>query len=298
MAAKKRSAFMEWYVSPKGKKVVGCVYSIGAAVVIIGALFKILHWPGASVVLMIGMFTEALLFTIGTLDDPHPDLHWNHIFPALTQEDADPLYNHLGAGVGGGAAVAGNATVAQSANNAGVVNPLKDEDVKAVQEGLKSISDAAKQMAGIAKAASLTDTFAQNMELAGNAAAEFAAKQQNLDAASQALLASYNGIAQNMTTVQTATTQYVEKADAINKNLGAINSVYELQLKNVQSQAEVVEKQTATIAAVGGDIDKVQKAMQASANDMAKYQDETAKLAQKVVDLNAIYGNMLNAINA
>ncbi len=282
---------MKWYFSPQGKKVVGCVYSLGAAVVIVGALFKILHWPGASIMLMLGMFTEALLFSIGVLDDPHPDLHWNHIFPALTEDDADPLYNHLGNGVGGGQAAGQNAG-GQS------VNPLKDEDVKAMQDGLKSISEAAKQIAGISKVAGLTDSFAQNLELAGTAAAQFAAKQQNLDAASQALLASYNGITENMTTVQENTKLYVEKAETINKNLSAINSVYEIQLKNVQSQAEAVEQQTAKIASVASDLDKVQQAMQVSAKDMEKYQDETAKLAQKVVDLNAIYGNMLNAINA
>ena len=62
---KEKSGFMAWYESYKGQRVVGMVYSIGASVVIIGALFKILHWPGASTVLMIGMFTEAFLFLIG-----------------------------------------------------------------------------------------------------------------------------------------------------------------------------------------------------------------------------------------
>ena len=285
--AKERSGFMKWYFSPQGKKVVGSVYSLGASIVIIGALFKILHWPGASFMLMIGMFTEAILFSLGVLDDPHPDLHWDHIFPALTDKDKDPLVNHLGGGVGGGATSAGMASV----------TPLKDADVKAMSEGLKNISEAANQIAGISKVAGLTDSFAKNLETASNAASQFATKQQNLDAASNALLASYNGITENMTTVQANTKVYVEKAESINKNLGAINSVYEIQLKNIQSQTEAVEQQTLKINAVAADVDKVQKAMAVSAVDVEKYKDETGKLAQKVVDLNAIYGNMLNAIN-
>ena len=285
--AKERTGFMKWYFSPQGKKVVGSVYSLGASIVIIGALFKILHWPGASFMLMIGMFTEAILFSLGVLDDPHPDLHWDHIFPALTDKDKDPLVNHLGGGVGGGATSAGMASV----------TPLKDADVKAMSEGLKNISEAANQIAGISKVAGLTDSFAKNLETASNAASQFATKQQNLDAASNALLASYNGITENMTTVQANTKVYVEKAESINKNLGAINSVYEIQLKNIQSQTEAVEQQTLKINAVAADVDKVQKAMAVSAVDVEKYKDETGKLAQKVVDLNAIYGNMLNAIN-
>ena len=59
--------FMHWYESYDGKNKVNIIYSVCASVVIIGALFKILHWPGASTVLMIGMFTEAFLFLIGTL---------------------------------------------------------------------------------------------------------------------------------------------------------------------------------------------------------------------------------------
>lgn len=282
--AKERTGFMKWYFSPQGKKVVGCVYSIGAAVVIVGALFKILHWPGASQMLMVGMFTEAILFSIGVLDDPHPDLHWNHVFPALTEKEPDPLINHLGRAIGSGTASNG-------------VNPLKEADVKAMSDGLKNISEAANQLAGISKVAGLTDSFAKNIETASNAAAQFATKQQNLDSASNALLASYTGITENMTTVQANTKIYVEKADAINKNLGAINSVYEIQLKNIQNQAEAVEKQTLQINTIATDVDKAQKAMAASAIDLEKYKNETNKLAQKVVDLNAIYGNMLNAIN-
>jgi len=264
------------------------LYGIGASLVILGALFKILHLPGASQMLMLGMCTESLIFAIGVLDEPFEDVKWSNIFPSLVGEKKDPLINYIG----GGSVSANQGMTAQG------VNPIKDEDVKAFSESLKSLSEAAQQMAGISKVAGLTDTFAQNITSASQAAAQFATKQQNLDAASDALLASYTGITENMATVQANTKLYVEKADTINKNLAAINSVYEIQLKNIQNQAELVEKQTAIINVVAGDINKVQQAMAVSAVDVEKYKDETAKLAKKVADLNAIYGNMLSAINS
>jgi hypothetical protein len=55
----------DWYAQPGIQMAVGMVYSIGASVVIVGALFKIMHWPGAGVMLTAGMMTEAILFTIG-----------------------------------------------------------------------------------------------------------------------------------------------------------------------------------------------------------------------------------------
>ena len=93
MATEKKgpwAKFMHWYESYKGKTVVNIVYSLGASVVIIGALFKILHWPGASTVLMIGMFTESFLFLIGTLDKPHAEFHWENVFPQLLEYGAKP----------------------------------------------------------------------------------------------------------------------------------------------------------------------------------------------------------------
>jgi len=90
MAKKEKSAFMRWYESYRGQRAVGVVYNIGASIVIIGALFKILHWPLASQVLMVGMFTESFLFFIGVLEKPHPVYHWEDIFPQLLGQDCNP----------------------------------------------------------------------------------------------------------------------------------------------------------------------------------------------------------------
>ena len=105
----KQSKFQDWYSSPSGQKYVGIFYSLGASVVIIGALFKILHWPGASQVLMVGMITEALLFAIGIFEKPHKTYHWENVFPILTQEDVEPMNFTLDGkigGMGGGSGVA------------------------------------------------------------------------------------------------------------------------------------------------------------------------------------------------
>ena len=113
--------FMHWYESYQGKRIVGVVYSFGAAVVIVGALFKIMHWPGASIVLVSGMVTEAFLFVIGALDKPHPEFNWSNVFPQLLEFGTDPAILEkkaaqarptlLGAGVEGGEEAGGGAAV-------------------------------------------------------------------------------------------------------------------------------------------------------------------------------------------
>ncbi|MDO4191032.1 MAG: gliding motility protein GldL, partial [Bacteroidales bacterium] len=86
-STKQQSGFNKWYNSQAGQRTVGIVYSLGAAVVIIGALFKIQHWPGASVILTLGMCTEAFLFTIGVFEKPHPNYQWNKVFPVLLGDE-------------------------------------------------------------------------------------------------------------------------------------------------------------------------------------------------------------------
>ena len=63
--------FVEFlFETKKGKKVMGLLYGMGAAVVIIGALFKIQHWPGASAMLIIGLSVEALIFAVSAFEPP------------------------------------------------------------------------------------------------------------------------------------------------------------------------------------------------------------------------------------
>ena len=54
----------EFLDSTTWKKIMAKVYGLGAAVVIVGALFKIMHWPGAGILLSVGLLTEALIFVI------------------------------------------------------------------------------------------------------------------------------------------------------------------------------------------------------------------------------------------
>ena len=277
----------DWYAQPGIQMAVGMVYSIGAAVVIVGALFKIMHWPGAGVMLTAGMMTEAILFTIGIFEKPHATYHWEHVFPSLVEEEANPL--NISGNIGGGAGV-------------GVAMPgmekMSDEDAKKLTESIKNMSETAAQLANISRVAGLTDSYANNLQKASEAAAQFATKQQNLDEATNALLSSYKGIADNMIAAEDKTKSFAEKASELSKNLGSINTSYELQLKGIQSQAAAIEAQSNKINAVTAEFEKLHTAVSASSKNMDAYKQMTDQLAKNVSDLNNVYGNMLNAIKA
>ena len=277
----------DWYAQPGVQAAVGMVYSLGAAVVIVGALFKIQHWPGAGVMLTAGMLTEVLLFAIGVFEKPHPTLHWDHVFPQLVEDEAKPLAINgaIGGGVAGAPMMPG-------------MEKLSDEDAKKLTESIKNMSETAAQLANISRVAGLTDSYANNLQKASEAAAQFATKQQNLDEATNTLLSSYKGIAENMLAAEDKTKSFAEKANELSKNLGSINTSYELQLKGIQSQATAIESQTGKINAVTAEFEKLHTAVSASSKNMDAYKQMTDQLAKNVSDLNNVYGNMLNAIKA
>ncbi len=69
--------------SKSSKKLMNMVYGLGAAVVILGALFKIMHWPGGNAMLIAGLITEALVFTISAFEPVDEELDWSLVYPEL-----------------------------------------------------------------------------------------------------------------------------------------------------------------------------------------------------------------------
>lgn len=303
--------FMHWYESYQGKNIVNIIYSVGASVVIIGALFKILHWPGASEVLMVGMFTEAFLFIIGALERPHPEFHWENVFPQLLEygtkpelleeKSRQPRPTLLGAGTAD-SPVVGSAT---GATNAGVakVPSLKEEDLKALKDGIADLAKTATQFSELGKVAQTGVKLGEKL-----AAAELAT--ETYTAATATLAQTYAQVTGDMQTIAADTQAYKAGVEQVGQKIASLNSVYELQLQAVNANVEaqklavastedVVAGQKRVLASVE-EVIAAQKQAIASANEAAEAQTAFAasakQLQQQVADLNGIYGNMLNAL--
>ena len=315
--AKKMGAwakFMHWYESYQGKRIVGVVYSFGAAVVIVGALFKIMHWPGASIVLVSGMITEAFLFVIGALDKPHPEFNWSNVFPQLLEFGTDPAILEkkaaqarptlLGAGVEGGEipVIGGNAAV----NSIGVQTPtavsaahvpaLSDKELESLQNGIADLAKTATQLSELGKVATATTQLTTKMEAAGTAAEQFAASQNGLLSVSNQLSEAYKAAETHMQGAADTTKMFAANMQNVGAQLSTLNSIYELQINALKEQVEISKAQNSTL----GEVSDHLQAMKAHATEAEKSQEAYAagskKLAAQVADLNAIYGNMLNAL--
>ena len=269
--------------SPKGKKIVGYAYGFGAAIVIVGALFKILHLPGASVVLTLGMGTEAILFALSAFEDPHKEYHWETVFPQLEGGE--------GGAILGGAAAPAPSKAGNSIDDIANAGGLSQSDAQKLNEGIRKLSETANQIADVTAAVSASANYAKNMNAASDAIASFAATQSSLKNSSDSLFASYKTVAESMANVATDAEGYMKEMQGITKNLSAINASYEMQVKSISSQAEIVE-------GVNANLNKIGSAMQAASAQTEQFKEQATKLTQQVSSLNNVYGNMLNAFGA
>ena len=317
----KENAFMHWYHSYQGKKVVNIVYSVGASVVIVGALFKILHWPGASYVLMAGMFTEAFLFIIGALEAPHEEYHWANVFPQLLEfgspEDRiekaanQPVPTLLNS------VEAVKSVEMVSAKEGAKVAALNDKEIEALNKSIKDLASTADQLAGISKVAESANKLSAKAEAAAEAADKFAVAANSLGQKNDQLGAAYDGVIAGVQGAANTTKELGKGIESINAKVASLGSVYELQIAAIQANNDAFKSQGAEVAAqtkqikavgeqfaavgaqvaeLGKGVEAMHKANAEALKSQAAYEEATKKLAAQVADLNKIYGNMLNAL--
>ena len=294
-----QTKFDLWWNSPKMKRIVGIAFSLGAALVIVGAMFKILYLPFAAEMLGIGMTVEAILFALGIFDKPHKEYEWDKVF---NFENGTPLNTGISTA---------NTTTSVSKAQQEVILPkidysgsIDEQQLKSLSQSIKNLNETASQLGELSKITGISEKFLKNIDSAAVATARFAEIQEALNAASKNLNNSYDGISEGMEQVEKGTRNYAERVDNINKNLSSINTIYEIQIKNIQSQNEGLTKQTENVSNVNAEIEKVlnevnkiKAATSEAAKSTESYQQSSAKLSQQVADLNNIYGNMLNALN-
>ncbi|MGN0236010.1 MAG: gliding motility protein GldL [Paludibacteraceae bacterium] len=309
--------FMHWYESYQGKRVVGIVYSVGAAVVIVGALFKILHMDGAKQMLMVGMLTEAVLFVMGALDKPHPEFNWSNVFPQLLEHGTDPAIlaekakqarpTLLGAGVEGGeipviasgsaaTATVGTGVSAPAAVPSAHVPALSDKELESLQNGIADLAKTATQLSELGKVATATTQLASKMEAAGNAAEQFAASQSGLLTTSNQLSEAYKAAENHMQGAADTTKAFAANMQNVGAQLSTLNSIYELQINTLREQVDLAKTQNATLGKVSSNLQVMETHTADAQKSQEAYAAGSKKLAAQVADLNAIYGNMLNAL--
>ena len=279
----KKRNFRGFFKGDKGQRIFNYAYSLGASVVILGALFKLLHVPGADFMLILGMGTEAVIFALSAFDEPAKDYKWEKVYPELDipnaeeaalerlehMKDGTPLprrHNDNPGGnvtiIGGGVPNGGTVVLGGSATASAPVDPALSGAVPAAALGALTT----EQTTEVAQA---TEKYVRQL----NEISEVLGKLQ-----------------QSMSTLE-GTNGYAEQMAALNRNVQGLNTIYEIQLKSISSQLGTIEQ-------VNQGLNNIRSLYENGQNDSFRIRQETDQLARNLQQLNEVYARMLQAMTA
>ena len=155
-------------VRSKGyKNFMAKLYGWGAAVVIMGALFKINHYPGANMMLIIGLGTEALIFFFSAFEPPHVEPDWSLVYPELAgmynAEDANLPTKSLK-----------NKDLTKELDKMLSDAKIGPELIQSLADGMRNLGEGAGKLSVVTDAATSTNDYAKNLKTASQSVGELA----------------------------------------------------------------------------------------------------------------------------
>ena len=207
-------------VNGKGfKNFMAKLYGWGAAVVILGALFKILHLPGADLMLIIGLGTEAVIFFFSAFEKPSEEVDWTLVYQELAgMEDPDFIEGRLEKG--------SQLTPTQELDNMLAEAKIDSELMQSLGDGMKKLSDTAGNLSSTADAAGATQEYSDQLSSAAkNMESLNALYQVQLDN-SKTQVEMQNSVMERLGTTVDKSQGLAEEVAMLTKNIGNLNNVY------------------------------------------------------------------------
>jgi len=291
------------------KNLMAKLYGWGAAVVIIGALFKIMHWPFAGLMLIIGLGTEAVIFFFSALEPVHDEIDWTLVYPELGgYSDGDEIPIHDKTKVAAVDSSKGNSLLKfdEMLEKAGGASLFEK-----IGGNLEKLNTSVTDLSKVSSVTVATNEFAANVKTASDSVANlgntykksaetfeknsgsltysvetladaYNKSSQKVTEQGNNFVTAYKKLTENMTidftALKSGNKEYSDKVGTLNKNLAALNAIFEMQLNET-------------------DLDKMMSDIQGSVENSRKYNAEVVKLGNRLEALNNVYGNMLAAMN-
>ncbi|TDK46057.1 MULTISPECIES: gliding motility protein GldL [Algoriphagus] len=248
------------------------IYGIGAAVVILGAMFKILDWQFANIMIGVGLSTEALIFFLSAFEPRPQEVDWSKVYPELAEEGVSP--SKMGAK---SKAVAGDG-VSQKLDEMLANAKVGPELIDSLGKGMKNLATSAEKMGNLADAAVATNEYATNVKAAAKTLVD--------------MNSSYGKTAAALTEMSAASQDakaYHTQVVTVTKNLSALNAVYEMELQDANNHVKTLNKFYSNMTTA-------MEGITAAGKETEAFKTELSKLNANVSSLNKIYGGMLSAM--
>lgn len=248
------------------------IYGIGAAVVILGAMFKILDWPFASLMIGVGLTTEALIFFLSAFEPKHEDLDWSKVYPELADPNSPATPR---------AKVQKDTTSpSQELDKMLEKSKIGPDLLESLGKGMQNLASSAEKMNNLTDAAVATNDYANNVKKASKTLIEI----------NESYSKTATALSEMSSASQDANT-YREQIVNVTRNLSALNTVYEEELKDSKMHAKTIGKFYSNVTTAMEGISEI-------GEETKTFKKELADLNQNVNSLNKVYGGMLSAMKS
>jgi len=251
------------------------IIGIGASIVLLGALFKIQHWQGASIMLTTGMITEAVIFAMLGLLPPHKDYYWERFYPNI---DYSPEVEAMRTGI-----KIDTHNMSKGSPMATFDKMLEDAQIspasmKRLNENFTKFGNTVEQMKDITSLTTATEGYTQSAREAANALNEMG----NTFKGATKTMSAFNEAAED-------TARFHDQVVVLSRNLGTLNQIYEVELQDANNHLKAMNKFYSNLVTASD-------AMASSASDATNAKEQIALLSKNLTQLNQVYGNMLSAM--
>jgi gliding motility-associated protein GldL len=293
----------ELFKSKRWKVFMGYVYGWGAAVVMVGALFKLEHWQYSSELLTVGLMTEAFIFFLSAFEAPVDIPEWGKVYPELREDYEFADFDEFHPKKSG---------LDQLFGSSELTPDLLDK----VGKGLNELSNTARSISDISSATLATDMYVKNLGSASDSMNSFAETNsranESINKSVDSLVDSYSEAATQLSTtgkrlsetydksaevistelenIGSSSKQYSGNLEKLNKNLGVLNTNFETQLQDTQEQFKASQK-------FNKELSEMNEILTSSVDELRKYKENAESLNKNLEALNTIYGNMLGAMS-
>jgi len=262
------------FESKKGKEQMNYIYSIGAAVVIIGALFKILHLPGGDIVIGVGLGTEALIFVISAFEPIHMDLKWDRVYPELAENADSSMF-------AGSKKDSKDIEVAfsEKLDKLFIDAKLDVEKIERLGQGMDKFTTATNGLVNVVDANQNAQSYSDQLAIAANHMSTL----NSYYATHAEQTASQGEISKSFVQAAESSAKYGNELSQAAQQVHSMNELYSEQIKNMNAQ----------VSASGDMVDNIT----VSVDDAKKMHVQVKELTENLSSLNNVYGGMLSAMN-
>ncbi|MEI6433994.1 MAG: gliding motility protein GldL [Bacteroidota bacterium] len=265
------------------------LYGWGAAVVIIGALFKINHYTGADTMLIIGLGTESLIFFFSAFEPPHVDPDWSLVYPQLAGLNHEETLDVKTTGK--------KDTISQDLDKMLEKAKIGPELIESLGNGLRNLSDTTSKLSNVADASLANDKYVNTMKTATDSAAVLnESYRKTANSLEQSVTASQEQLTHIKSTSKNAatlSTMFTEVSESLKEDVRA-NKAFSDSIAGVTSTANqfiLKYKESSDL------LSKTAESLNAQATGNNVYNKELHRISTNLSALNALYELHLQSSN-